>query len=352
MKVLFVDDALSTHMKEFPGLLEKYGRFTEIIAEGNVMMAKKWLSIIGNDFDVAIIDHFISHEKGTDLGVWINNNYPHISCILLTGGVPGTQNNLPDEVDKSQLLEIVIEALESGFSTFWLKSRVVPDINDLFNELDRFFTLPGVVAKQKLKQNLISETKRADIAENRLQQSWDDYVNGLRKEFSAASKTAYVHILLLFIEKSYSSIENLDWYTLNFTVPFLERQCDKYLKGLFPKRNNSISIGTFKRPKSESSISLLAEEIIPKLKSYLDNFKIEDQSFKLKEEWKSRKMHDDKYFSATITNYFQTSQLNGVLSRKILKVFLDVDENYFEHVRKKFPKLKFIDEAILGKKPI
>jgi response regulator of citrate/malate metabolism len=157
--VVFIDDEINGSLKNFKSnVLKPYPQFEEIYEFAHVLIAKDFLLARSKEIDIAIIDHFIGNERGTDLGGWISENCPHIACILLTGGGSETQ------MQNDSMLDIAITAMEKGFCAFLLKSKVLDDSEKLYKNFDRILDLSSVKAKQKAKSNML----RADNAEENL----------------------------------------------------------------------------------------------------------------------------------------------------------------------------------------
>ncbi len=147
MKVIVVDDE---EMKTLVDDLSEYESF----GPGNVLkfgydisIVKEFLLEKGDEIDVAIIDQFIGEHRGTDFGAWINSQFPHVICILLTGGGPDRASN-----DRT-LLNICKDSMEKGFTAFMLKSHECSDKKNLFESLDRILQLPSIEGKRKAKRD-------------------------------------------------------------------------------------------------------------------------------------------------------------------------------------------------------
>lgn len=144
MNAIIVDDEEMTllveNLKNYPALtnVHKFGEDVSIVRD---YLRKKSLEI-----DVAFLDHYIGDARGTDLGGWINRNFPHIACILITGGSPSD----PDEKHEP-LLDVCMESMEKGFCAFLLKSKIGKDNDVLVRSLNRIFKLDSIAAKQQTK---------------------------------------------------------------------------------------------------------------------------------------------------------------------------------------------------------
>jgi len=150
MKLIFVDDE---EMQTLCDNLIGYHGFGEdnVLKFGSdISIVEQYLLQKGDEIDIAIVDQFIGDERGTDLGGWININFPHIACILLTGG--GT------DASNQSLFNICKESMEKGFVAFMLKSHECSDKGTLYDSLDRIINLPSVQGKQKSKKDKLLGT--------------------------------------------------------------------------------------------------------------------------------------------------------------------------------------------------
>lgn len=167
MKLILVDDeemqTLCDNLMDYP----QFGHDNVLKFGADKSIVEQYLLKKGDEIDIAILDQFIGSNRGTDLGGWININFPHIACILLTGG--GTD---ADSINQT-LFNICKESMEKGFVAFMLKSHECSDKKILYESLDRILDLPSVQGKQKAKKDkllgitlesmLLSKYKEGDL---------------------------------------------------------------------------------------------------------------------------------------------------------------------------------------------
>lgn len=139
MTVLFIDDEYE-QMRNFCMSLEEYFGSGQVY---KVKSAEKAIELLEDNpflIDLAIIDHKLQGtQNGLELGRNINNKFPYIPLIMLTG--------YPD-------LQRCTEAMQIGFSDFLDKSTDIINEALLEKSLNRITSLSSVKAKIELKQQL------------------------------------------------------------------------------------------------------------------------------------------------------------------------------------------------------
>jgi FixJ family two-component response regulator len=146
MNILFVDDELENNLAEVYKSVQDFfaNRGDKVIKKLSGPQALHFLDTDDNalDVDIAILDQAITDDMtGQELGAVINDRFPHIALVMLTG-----------RGDWQTKFELCQQLMRIGFCDFIDKASFKSA--QIFSHLERIVNLPSVQAKQKLKLRL------------------------------------------------------------------------------------------------------------------------------------------------------------------------------------------------------